>query len=148
MIYKQVVAINSDFNFVKSSFRELNFLKHLIKWQPVKLVRWDGIENGDIAHLKIWFFGWKDFIVKHQFNKENDFILDFTDLNVKLPLGLIFWNHNHKVSNSNNNIIITDHIKFKHKYKVVEFLLYLPMIFPILMRKISYKSYFKKNKPL
>ena len=30
MIYKQIVALDSDFNFVKSSFRELNFLKHLL----------------------------------------------------------------------------------------------------------------------
>ena len=121
MIYKQIVALDSDYNFVKSSFRELNFLKHLIKWQPVKLVRWDGIENGDIAHMKIWFFGWKDFIVKHQFHKESNIILSFTDSNLSLPLGLTFWNHYHEVNNKNNIVTIIDDIEFKHKFKIVEY---------------------------
>ena len=147
MIYKQSVVINSDFNSVKNSFSELTFLQYLIKLQPVKLVRWDGIKTGDIAHMKIWFLGWKDFIVKHQFHKQNNIILSFTDSNLFLPLGLTFWNHYHEVNNNNNIVTIIDDIEFKHKFKIVEYILYLPMILPILMRKILYKTYFKKYKP-
>ena len=54
----------------KSAFNDINFLNHLIALQPVKVIKWDGTFDGAIAHMRFWFFGWKDFIVEHNSNEE------------------------------------------------------------------------------
>tara|TARA_B110000438_G_C15472667_1_gene503829 strand:+ start:202 stop:534 length:333 start_codon:yes stop_codon:yes gene_type:complete len=96
MIYEQIVKIkNRPFSFIKSKFRNINFIIFLIKYQPIKLIKWDGIENGNIAFFKIWFLGWQDFIVRHTLIKDDDYILHFIDQNIKLPFGLKYWRHNH-----------------------------------------------------
>ena len=144
MRYKQTVILKNNFNVVKKCFKNITLLKYLIKWQPIKLINWDGIQTGDIAHIKIWLFGWKDFKVKHEFHKEDGNILYFTDFNLSLPLGLNYWKHNHIIKNKINKVTITDDLEFKHKYKIFEFILYIPLILPIMIRKITYKTYFNK----
>ena len=47
MKYTQNVILNNDFSIVKNSFQDIKFLQYLIKWQPVKLISWDGIKNND-----------------------------------------------------------------------------------------------------
>ena len=144
MKYTQNVILNNDFSIVKNSFQDIKFLQYLIRWQPVKLISWDGIKNNDKAHLKIWFLGWKDFKVIHKFNEESDIILSFTDIGNHLPLGLSHWEHHHIIKKKNTKVVVTDDLKFEHQYYLIGLLLYVPLIFPIFIRKFFYKIYFKK----
>tara|TARA_Y100000768_G_scaffold336514_1_gene278219 strand:- start:818 stop:1258 length:441 start_codon:yes stop_codon:yes gene_type:complete len=146
MLYKQTVNIK-DRNIEKviDSFHKRDFINFLISFQPVKIIKWDGIENNLSAHLKFWLFKWHSFIVIHENYMRTDNSLSFVDKGTTLPLGITKWNHLHKVEYSNNKIVIGDSIEFKHRYYIFEFMLYPILISPIIMRKFLYKIYFKKN---
>lgn len=145
MRYHQKVKIdNIDFEEVKLAFHDFKFIKYLTKFQPVQILKWDGIKDGDSAHFKFWFFGWRQIIVFHKnyMNSENK--LSFTDYSkVSLPLGLSSWNHEHVVRKNNESIYIEDYFEFNHNNKFLAYILYPIMIMPIVMRRITYKIFFK-----
>tara|TARA_Y100001970_G_C14248843_1_gene870304 strand:- start:1402 stop:1842 length:441 start_codon:yes stop_codon:yes gene_type:complete len=146
MLYKQTVNIK-DRNIEKviDSFHRIDFIKFLISFQPVKIIKWHGIENNLSAHLKFWLFKWHSFIVIHKNYKRTDNSLSFVDKGITLPLGITEWDHLHKVEYLNNEIVISDSIEFKHRFYIFEFMLYPILISPIIIRKFLYKIYFKKN---
>jgi len=145
MIYNQSVNIeNRNIEEVINSFHRKDFIKFLISFQPVKIIKWDGIENNLSAHLKFWLFKWHTFIVIHKNYKRKEDSLSFVDKGITLPLGITEWNHLHEVKYSNNKIVIRDSIKFKHRFYIFEFMLYPVLISPIIMRRFLYKIYFKK----
>ncbi|GIS54603.1 hypothetical protein Ct9H90mP29_16450 [bacterium] len=73
MKYQQSVVVkNISMEDAKSAFNDINFLQHLIALQPVKVIKWEGTFDGAIAHMRFWFFGWKDFIVEHNSNEERE----------------------------------------------------------------------------
>ena len=146
MLYKQTVKIkNGNIDKIIDSFHRKDFIKFLISFQPVKIIKWNGIENNLKAHLKFWLFKWHSFIVIHKNYKRTENLLSFVDKGVTLPLGITEWNHLHQVKYSNNKIIISDNIEFKHRFYIFELILYPILISPIIMRKFLYKIYFKKN---
>ena len=146
MLYKQTVKIkNRNIEKIIDSFHSKDFIKFLISYQPVKIIKWNGIENNLEAHLKFWLFKWHSFIVIHKNYKRTNNFLSFIDKGITLPLGITEWNHLHEVKFSNNKIIIKDNIEFKHRFYIFEFVLYPILIIPIIMRKFLYKIYFKKN---
>ena len=98
MRYNQIVSLkNINFKIVSKSFREIKFVNFLISFQPVKIISWEGVENNKKAHFKLWFFGWKNFKVKHSDFSLSDETLTFTDKGEVLPFGLTNWNHIHTV---------------------------------------------------
>ena len=146
MIYNQTVNIkDKNIEEVIDSFHRIDFIKFLISFQPVKIIKWDGIENDLIANLKFWLLKWHSFKVIHKSYKRTDTSLSFIDKGITLPLGIIDWNHLHEVKYSNNKIIIKDSLEFKHRFYFFEFMLYPILISPLVMRKFLYKIYFKKN---
>ena len=57
MLYKQTVKIkNRNIEKIIDSFHSKDFIKFLISYQPVKIIKWNGIENNLEAHLKFWLF--------------------------------------------------------------------------------------------
>ena len=76
MKYRQSVIIkNVTLQKANETFNDIKFLKYLIALQPVKIINWDGTYDGAEAHMRFWFFGWKDFKVTHDENRsEKNFI--------------------------------------------------------------------------
>ena len=147
MKYQQSVIVKDiSIEAAKSAFNDLNFLKHLIALQPVKVVKWDGTFDGAVAHMRFWFFGWKDFIVEHNSNEEKRSSFSFKDTGSTLPFGLTKWEHTHKVMKINSDINIIDIIHFKCKSKILGALVYPILIAPIFIRKILYQTYNWKSK--
>ena len=147
MKYQQSVIVKDiSMEAAKSAFNDINFLKHLIALQPVKVVKWDGTFNGAVAHMRFWFFGWKDFIVKHNSNEEKRSSFSFKDTGSTLPFGLTKWEHTHKVMKINSDINIIDIIHFECKSKILGAFVYPILIAPIFIRKISYQTYNWKSK--
>tara|TARA_B100001989_G_C24424665_1_gene405864 strand:- start:352 stop:798 length:447 start_codon:yes stop_codon:yes gene_type:complete len=145
MRYNQIVSLkNINFKIVSKSFREIKFVNFLISFQPVKIISWEGVENNKKAYFKLWFFGWKNFKVKHSDFSLSDETLTFTDKGEVLPFGLTNWNHIHTVIRKDNNTIIYDSLSFNHPNKFIGFLLYPILISPIFLRKILYPLYFKR----
>ena len=147
MNFNQKVLIrNLDYFEAAFSFLNINFVKYLISWQPVKLIKWDGIATNDKAHFKFWFFKWHDFKVKHKFKTFSNKEMIFEDLGTQLPLGLEEWRHKHVITKKNNCVIITDKINFKHKNFLLEIILYPILTLPIITRRILYNRYFNLAK--
>ncbi len=145
MIYKQTVSIkNANFDKVCNSFHDRKFVDFLTSLQPVKIISWTGIENDKIAFFKLWFFGWRDFKVKHsEYTIENN-ILSFKDIGQELPFGLTSWNHKHTVKKDKDKILIVDVIKIKHKNLILGYILLPMLVVPIFIRKFLYPLYFYK----
>jgi len=142
MKYKQSVKVkNVTIDNAKIAFNDIDFLKHLITLQPVRVIKWEGTFDGALAHMKFWFFGWRDFIVKHGSNVENNNLFSFMDIGSVLPFGLNKWEHTHKVIQKDSNINIIDNIEFSCKVKFVEIFIFPILIAPIIVRKILYKTY-------
>ncbi|MFL2997128.1 MAG: hypothetical protein ACJZ1Q_00045 [Candidatus Neomarinimicrobiota bacterium] len=149
MLFKQKVHLKKINPFdVIESFHNRDFVDFLISFQPVKILKWTGIKNGESASFKFWFFGWKKMDVIHQnYQSKTDF-LSFEDHGVGLPFGLTSWKHRHIVEKVQNGTLITDIIFFDESTTVKKFLIKPIMLFPIITRILSYKVwfYFIKNK--
>ena len=144
MKYSHKVKIESvDFDDVKLAFHQYSFISFLTKLQPVKILSWDGIESGKKAKFKFWFFGWKYLTVCHEKYINTNSKLSFYDKGVELPMGITFWSHFHSVSQNRDAVYIEDLFEYKHENKIIEKILYPVMIAPIVVRKVTYKLFFK-----
>jgi hypothetical protein len=149
MLFKQKVHIKKiNSHDVIESFHNIDFVNFLISLQPVKILKWTGIKNGESASFKFWFFGWKKMDVIHQNYKSETDYLSFEDHGVGLPFGLTSWKHHHIVEKVQDGTLITDIISFDESTLVKRFLIKPIMLFPIITRRLSYKVwfYFIKNK--
>ena len=70
--------------------------------------------------MKFWFFGWRDFVVKHGENKKDDSFFSFKDFGTILPFGLTKWEHTHEIVKVGEDIKIVDNLDFNgvEKYEV------------------------------
>ena len=142
MKYKQTVLIKKvSLDKANKTFNDIKFLKYLIALQPVKIIRWDGTFDGAKAHMKFWFFGWKDFVVKHGENKKGDSFFSFKDFGIILPFGLTKWEHTHEIIKVGEDIKIVDNLDFNGANRFLMFFASPILVFPILLRKILYKTY-------
>ena len=146
MKYTQNVKIKDvDFEIVKQAFHSIKLVEFLISFQPVKIISWSGIEDGEIADFRLWFFGWKKFQVKHEKYKVSKKRLFFIDRGFKIPLGIKSWKHTHIVDSDGKDTIIKDIVCFSHSSRYMGCLLFPILIFPIFIRRLLYKIYFIKN---
>lgn len=142
MRYIQKVEIGcSDMKKVKGEFNNILFLKHLTKLLPVKIIEWDGTYDGAKAHLAFWFFGWRDFIVNHRENIEDDVKFSFVDEGISLPFYLKSWRHIHGAYKERDLIIIKDEVNFTTDSKFLDLIIFPMLVMPIIIRKILYKTY-------
>ena len=142
MRYIQKVEIGcNDIKKVKGEFNNILFLKHLTKLLPVKIIEWDGTYDGAKAHLAFWFFGWRDFIVNHRENTEDDVKFSFVDEGMSLPFYLKSWRHIHGAYKERGLIIIKDEVNFTTDSKFLDLILFPMLVMPIIIRKILYKTY-------
>ena len=51
-----------------------------------KIINWEGTFDGAEAHMKFWFFGWKDFKVTHDENRNEKNLFSFKDIGFLHPL--------------------------------------------------------------
>ena len=142
MRYIQKVEIGcNDIKKVKGEFNNILFLKHLTKLLPVKIIEWDGTYDGAKAHLAFWLFGWRDFIVNHRENTEDDVKFSFVDEGISLPFYLKSWRHIHGAYKERDLIIIKDEVNFTTDSKFLDLILFPMLVMPIFIRKILYKTY-------
>lgn len=142
MVYEQKVRIkNISLKQAKLVFNDKRFLLHLIKLQPVRVIRWDGTYDGAKAHMKFWFLFWNDFQVEHKNNKSSDIEFSFEDHGLILPFSLNSWKHKHVVKKDHNDIIILDNIEFEFNIYILGLFIYPILVFPILIRRVLYRTF-------
>ena len=145
MEYNQKVLIKKNTSdTVIKAFHNIKFVKFLMLLQPIKIINWDGIENNKKAAFNLWFFGWRKFEVEHSNYSKSQNKLSFVDQGIKLPLGISSWHHEHIVEEHKKGSLIIDKLNFNHTNKLIGYLIYPLLVFPIFIRHVLYKIYFLK----
>ena len=144
-MFKQEVLIkNVPFKKVIESFHDKDFVRYLIKFQPVEMISWSGIKSGEKAKFRFWFFGWRDMSVVHKNYVSNKNQLSFEDHGEVLPFGLVDWKHEHIVKQVKEGILITDLVSFSGESLRINSFIKIIMLFPIIIRRITYKMWFNR----
>ena len=124
------------------SFHDHRFVEFLTALQPVRITSWKGINNDMEASFSFWFFGWRDIKVVHKNYGVTRNSLQFEDKGLKLPFGLSNWNHHHIVESHEKGTAIIDKIEMDNKTFIKKYFVYPIMIFPVLIRRLTYKIWF------
>ena len=143
MRFEQKVILG-DINIldVISSFHDRNFIQYLIIAQPVRIVLWDGITDNKKATFSFWFFGWRTMKVIHKNYSISGSHLSFEDQGIKLPFGLLNWNHTHIIKSYGEGSIIIDKVRLDGSTLLKKYFVYPIMIFPIILRRLTYRLWF------
>jgi ligand-binding SRPBCC domain-containing protein len=143
MLYQQKVILKDiDVSIVIQSFHDRRFVEFLTSFQPVQINSWEGINNGKEASFSFWFFGWREIKVSHDNYGVTDTHLHFEDIGLVLPFGLSKWHHHHIVRSYNNGAMIIDKVNMDSNGSLIRYLAYPIMLFPIFVRRITYKIWF------
>jgi len=144
-MFKQEVLIkNVPFKKVIESFHDKDFVRYLIKFQPVEMISWSGIKSGEKAEFRFWFFGWREMSVVHKNYVLNKNQLSFEDHGEVLPFGLVDWKHEHIVKKVKDGILVTDLVSFSGESSRLNSFIKIIMLFPIIIRRITYKMWFNR----
>ncbi|TDQ12920.1 ligand-binding SRPBCC domain-containing protein [Algoriphagus boseongensis] len=130
---------------VKSGFTEKLFKKLSPPFPPVKVIRFDGCEKGDLVSLELNFLLFKQkwtSEIKEGFTNEFEFC--FVDEGIELPFFLKKWHHRHRVISSGIQSKIRDEITFEAPLGLLTLLLYPAMWVLFSYRKPIYKKMFKR----
>ena len=143
MSFQQQVFLKNINPFdVMRSFHDLKFVEFLIAGQPIRINLWEGIDNNKKASFSFWFFGWKTINVVHEKYLIGKDHLYFEDRGTELPFGLNLWQHKHTVKPYDNGTVIVDTVLMDDSTPIKKFWIYPIMIFPILIRRVTYKIWF------
>ena len=139
---QQVLLKNISPLDVISSFHDLKFVEFLTAGQPVRINLWEGVGNNKKASFSFWFFGWKTINVVHEKLLTSKDHLSFEDYGTELPFGLTLWQHQHIVKPHDNGTVIIDTVLMDGSTPIKKFWIYPIMIFPIFIRRFTYKIWF------
>ncbi len=138
-------AVNQPIEAVWNGFNESLFTKLAPPFPPVKLLRFDGSEEGDEVHLELNFIFFKQTwvsIITENIKTEKE--IYFIDKGIKLPFFLNFWQHKHRIVKAVDMkrgiySLIIDEIEFGSPFGI---LLYPILFLQFLYRKPIYKKIF------
>ncbi|MCH6199134.1 hypothetical protein MMU07_06075 [Aquiflexum sp. LQ15W] len=137
-------TVEQDFLQVKEGFNESLFTKLSPPFPPVRLLRFDGSEKGDLVTLELDFLlfkqKWTSLITEDHTDGKEFF---FVDQGIDLPFFLREWKHKHRIIKNGLGSIIRDEITFKAKPGFLGIFLYPAMYLQFLYRKPIYKKYFR-----
>ena len=143
MIYKQKTYLKSIRTIdVIRCFHKYKFVEFLTSGQPVKIKSWIGIDDGKEASFCFWFFGWKKITVLHENYTVSRNSLYFVDKGLELPFGLKKWEHHHIIKRTKKGSLIIDKIYLDDSIGLKKYFIYPIMLFPVVIRKITYKIWF------
>ena len=123
-------------------FHSYKFIQFLTLGQPVKIKSWIGIDNNKKATFSFWFFGWRKMSVVHENYSVSEENLSFDDKGLVLPFGLKNWRHQHIVQPHKSGALIIDKVFIDEENNFRKYFIYPIMLFPIIIRKITYKIWF------
>jgi ligand-binding SRPBCC domain-containing protein len=135
--------VDQDYLSVKNGFNEKLFNQLSPPFPPVKLIRFDGSEKGDIVSLELNFLLfrqiWKSEIID---DKTTDTEFYFIDVGVDLPFFLKKWRHKHRIMKAENGSVIRDEIEYSGPFRLMTLLLYPALYLQFAYRIRIYKRIF------
>ncbi|WP_192347243.1 hypothetical protein [Algoriphagus sp. Y33] len=135
--------VNQDYISVKNGFDETLFTKLSPPFPPVKLLRFDGSEIGDLVSLELSFLlfkqQWTSKITENSMTPKEYY---FIDIGIVLPFFLKKWRHKHRIINLENHAEIRDEVEFSGPFGLATLFLYPLIYLQFLYRKPIYKKVF------
>jgi ligand-binding SRPBCC domain-containing protein len=136
-------SVNRDFQTVVRGFNKDLFEYLMPPLGLAVLKRYDGQEHGDMVHIGFRLPLLKDFKVVIRDSGREEKVYWFVDRGLEMPLGLEFWQHEHRVvSLGKNKCVIIDHIEFDSKWRLLNLLNYLLLLLAFLPRMALYRRYY------
>lgn len=130
---------------VKSGFDESLFKKLSPPFPPVRLLRFDGSQKGDLVTLELDFIFFKQkWTSKITEDRTTDLEFYFVDEGVELPFFLKKWKHRHRVISTGIGSIIRDEIEFEGPFELTTYLLFPALWAQFAFRKPIYRRIFKR----
>lgn len=110
---------------------------------PVRVVRFDGCQRGDVVHLRLNFFfvqpDWVSRIVEQQTlgPAERPQEIFFVDEGERLPFFLRSWRHRHRLlrDDATGGTIVVDDVTYRTPFWLTDYLLY-----PVLWLQFAYRK--------
>lgn len=134
---------------VKKGFNESLFKRLSPPFPPVKLLRFDGSEKGNLVSLELNFLlfkqKWTSEITE---DKTTDLEFYFVDEGIELPFFLKKWKHKHWVISTGIGSIIRDEITYEAPFGLMTWLLYPALWLQFVYRKPIYKKIFRRDSGL
>ncbi|MBN3581476.1 hypothetical protein JYB64_03690 [Algoriphagus aestuarii] len=138
--------VDQEYLSVKEGFNEILFKKLSPPFPPVKLLRFDGCQKGDLVALELNFLLFRQkWISEITEDQTDDGEFYFIDKGIELPFFLKSWTHKHRVIQTENGSIIQDEINFEAPFFLLTMLLYPAMLLQFGYRIPVYKNVFKKK---
>lgn len=112
------------------------------------LYQYEGQKIGDLVEVRFripLMKSWK-VIVKEHWETHREY--GFTDRGLQVPLGIVYWQHMHRViARDNHSVFIVDDIEYETHLKIWDYLIYLPLYLGFYLRKPLYRRYFHSILP-
>lgn len=138
-------VVDQHYLEVKKGFTESLFKKLSPPFPPVRLLRFDGSETGDLVSLELNFIffrqKWTSRISEDQTTYQEFY---FVDEGIELPFFLKKWKHKHRVISAAAGSIIRDEIEFEAPFGWMSALLWPTLWLQFAFRKPIYRQIFKK----
>jgi ligand-binding SRPBCC domain-containing protein len=140
--------VEQDIITVWQGFNETLFTKLAPPFPPVKLLRFDGSEQGDEVHLELNFIFFKQkWVSRITENEKTDKEIFFIDEGIALPFFLKYWKHKHRIvkavtMKTGIHTLIVDEIEFESPFGI---LLYPILFLQFLYRKPIYQKIFSNK---
>jgi len=139
--------VNGNYLKVMEGFDRKLFEALKPKGAKMEIIRFTGSKTGDIVELKFLRpikSTWISTITSHDSDEKQTY---FIDEGVQLPFPLKTWKHKHIVEHiDDENSYIIDVISFSSGLKLLDILMYLPLVLSFYPRKRVYRSYFSTFK--
>lgn len=123
------------------------FIRLSPPFPPVRLLRFDGCQTGDVVSLELNFLlfkqVWTSHIIDQQTTPDETY---FIDQGTQLPFFLRTWRHKHRLIRENERTLIADEIQFQTPSRLVDYLIYPVMWAQFAYRKPIYRQLFSHKK--
>lgn len=131
---------------VKSGFDDSLFKKLSPPFPPVRLLRFDGSQKGDLVSLELNFLFFKQkWTSEITDDKTTELEFYFIDQGIELPFFLKKWKHKHRVISSGIGSVIRDEIEFEAPFRWMTILLFPALWLQFAYRKPIYRKIFKRS---
>jgi ligand-binding SRPBCC domain-containing protein len=147
MRIRYVTTVMAPFRQVYEGFNQ-KLLEYLMPpFNVASVSRYEGQNPGDIIDIKFHLpliNNWT-VIVKESWLSHREY--GFTDRGLRVPAGIVYWKHIHRVvARNNESSFIIDDIEFETHWQLLDYLLYIPLWLLFYLRRPLYKKYFNRLK--
>lgn len=139
--------IKQDYEFVDKHLTKDFLLLVNPKIPPFKITRFDGEKIGDLVHVELNFFlfkeKWEYEIKDHTLNDKE---WKFVDQSIKHPFFFNYWSHQFRMENLEGEIVISDIVNYNTPFFLLDYFLFPGLYLFFNYRKSIYKKMYGKVK--